>query len=135
MAEEERDARLTGRARRMAEWLCDASDTAQQSMFREASVELLLRELPEHWTAEEIRATSAELRMMVGPRASRCAWLAAINWLVGEEERLPPRPPHAMSVYARDRAQQHLKTLLATLNERRSVPRREARVTAQGMGD
>lgn len=109
------DASLTPRARRMAEWLCDVSDRTQWVKFREASSDMLLRELPDHWTADDLAEASRDLRMQVGPRASRCAWLTAAGWLVGEEERLPPRPSQQMSSAARETAQRQLRTILATL--------------------
>lgn len=109
------DASLTPRARRMAEWLCDITDPAQQRMFQDASVDLLLYELPDHWTEDDVRRASRDVRQVVGRKASRVAWLTEIGWLVGEREQLPQRPPQGMSYAAREAAQSHLTAILATL--------------------
>jgi hypothetical protein len=87
------DASLTPRARDLALWLCDLANADLEAKSREASAALLLREVPDFWTAEELVATARDVRGRLGPRASRGAWLTAMGWLVGEREQLPPRPP------------------------------------------
>lgn len=116
---------LTPRARHMALWLCDLSHPGLDRRSRDASCELLLRELPDFWTAEEAVATSAEVRMKLGPKAALRSWLTAMHWLVGEEERLPERPElpsrHAMQHRVRDMAERLLREL-GPVTPRRKVP-------------
>lgn len=119
------DVDLTPRARRMAEWLCDLTDTGQAQVFRDASCEMLLRELPDHWTADDVRAMSAEIRASVGRGGSRRAWLTGANWLVGEEERLPEYERSVLSEFGRMSIQRQVRTLLAGMQ---SPERRQAAV-------
>jgi hypothetical protein len=117
------DADLTPRARRMAEWLAALVDRKLDLRTRGALGELLLRELPDHWEGDELWRTAQDILRKIGDRQSRCAWLAEMTWLVGEEERLPERPSQEMSELARHRAQQHLRAILGQL----SAPQRPRR--------
>jgi hypothetical protein len=83
------DASLSPRARTMALWLCDLANPAVTARGRDASSAMLLREVPDFWTAAELEKSAREVRQQVGPKASHRAWLNAMGWLVGEEERLP----------------------------------------------
>jgi hypothetical protein len=95
------DLSLSPRARDMALWLCDLANDALNRRSRAASAEMLLRELPDHWTAEDVEREAREVRMKLGPKASRRAWLDAMGWLVGEREQLPEKPHHVVTEYTR----------------------------------
>lgn len=97
------DASLSPRARNLALWLCDLSHPHLSRRDRDASADLLLRQLPDHWTQESAEESSREIRMDLGPKASHRAWLTAIGWLVGQEENLPE--PAARSFVPRARVQ------------------------------
>ncbi len=116
------DASLSPRARNLALWLCDLSHPHLSREDKDASADLLLRQLPDHWTAEEITMTSHEVRTSVGPKASHRAWLTAIGWLVGEEERLPI--PAARSVVPRARIQATLAETLRKMGGEKAAPTR-----------
>lgn len=109
------DAKLTPRARRMAEWLCDLTNLTLDVRSRRASGELLLRELPDHWVGDELYAESVRIRRTIGPKRPRTEWLSQMGWLVGEREQLPERPEQTMSEAARFRAQQTLRAMLTRL--------------------
>ena len=109
------DASLTPRARRMAEWLACLVDRKLDLRTRGALGELLLREMPDHWTGDELWLEAKLVLQRIGDRQSRCAWLSEMGWLIGEEERLPVRPSQEMSELARHRAQQHLRGMLTKL--------------------
>ena len=104
------DASLTPRARLMALWLCDLTNPALSRADREASADMLLRQLPDTWTVAMAEESSREVRAQVGPRASHRAWLSAMGWLVGEEERVPIPAPR--SIVPRARIAQTLATAL-----------------------
>lgn len=87
------DQSLTPRARDLALWLCDLTHASLDPRSVGASIDMLLRELPDFWTAEEVVRFSAEVRQQVGAKASRMAWLSAAGWLVGEREQLPDKAP------------------------------------------
>jgi hypothetical protein len=112
------DTNLTPRARHMALWLCDLTNRHLDERNREASCDLLLRELPDFWTADEITRTAHEIRATVGPRASHRAWLTAMGWLVGEEERLPERAPQPSAHVTRNRVLPLLAKLARQLDAR-----------------
>lgn len=123
------DSKLSPRARHLALWLCDLTNTALDRASRDASADLLLRELPDFWTADECRSFARDIRAQVGPKASHIAWLHAAGWLVGEEERLPDRPSQRMSEAARFTTQRRVRDLLATLTPpqpKRGAERSEA---------
>ena len=109
------DASLTPRARYLALWLCDLANPALSRRDKDASASLLLRELPDHWTAEEIERAAHEIRGHVGPRASHREWLTASGWLVGEEERLPLPAPR--SIVPRARIAQTLAAVLREMGD------------------
>lgn len=109
------DKDLSPRARRMAEWLCCLTLTALDAQTRRALGELLLRELPEHWTLAELDAESTRIACAIGPKRPRTAWLSQAGWLVGEQERLPMRPRQTMTEGEQLRARQMLRDLLRTL--------------------
>ncbi len=110
------DSSLTPRARRMAEWLCCLSVRVLDRRTKAALVDMLLRELPDHFTAEELTRWSHEILAQLGERQSRRAWITAAGWLVGEQERLPERPPQRMTDHARFVTQQRVRELLAKLS-------------------
>lgn len=112
------DASLSHRARNLSLWLCDLANPALDRRNHDASADMLLRELPDHWTAEEAARLAQECRMHVGPKASHRAWLSAAGLLVGEQERLPVRPPQGMSLAAREEAQRRLRDVLAMLGRK-----------------
>lgn len=112
------DASLSVRGRLMALWLCDISNRALSPRDRAASCDLLLEELPDTWTAEDCCAESDRVRMEVGGRASHRAWLAAMGWLVNQEECLPARPPQGLSIAARETAQRKVRSVLVQLARR-----------------
>jgi hypothetical protein len=109
------DQQLTPRARNLALWLCDLANPALDRANREASADLLLRELPDHWTAGELETIACEHRDRLGSRASHRAWLAAMGWLVRDQERLPPRPSQRLTESSRGAMQHRVRVLLATL--------------------
>jgi hypothetical protein len=118
------DSKLTPRAKRMALWLCDLANPALTARDKDASCDMLLRELPDFWTAEDATRMAQEFRQQLGPRASHCAWLTAAGWLVGEEERLPERSHQPSSHVTRTRVMPLLESLLQKLGTR---PPRELR--------
>lgn len=117
MAEGWGDLSLSPRARDMALWLCDAANLALREDSRAASVDLLLRELPDHWTAEEVVRLADEIRRDLGPKAPRTAWLDRAGWLVGEREQLPPKPPLPNSELARERVRRMLAEALGKMEQ------------------
>ena len=118
------DASLSPRARHMALWLCDLTNLRLSGASRAASGDMLLRELPTHWTLTLLVEASEDCRRQFGPKASHRAWLSAIGWLVGEEERLPPRPSSTATLHEREQARRALTDILAQLTPVRSLPTR-----------
>jgi hypothetical protein len=110
------DQSLTPRARDMACWLCDISNRAIQVPIRRALGEALLRELPDHWTLDELWAESAKILRDIGPKQSRCSWLSAMGWLVGEEERLPIKAERPSMHVVRARVMPLMQKLLRELS-------------------
>jgi hypothetical protein len=115
---------LSPRARQLALWLADCGNPALSRADRDASADLLLRELPDHWTAGELETLACEHRERLGPKASPRAWLVAQGWLVGDQERLPPRPPQRLTHATRYALQARVVSLLAQLTP--GAPRRRA---------
>lgn len=116
----------------MALWLCDLTHPNLDRDSIATSIDFLLRELPDFWTADEVVRFSAEVRQQVGPKASRIAWLNAAGWLVGEREQLPDRSPRSSPRALQARVQPLLQRLLRELG---SVQRdARAKPIAGGLG-
>lgn len=105
-------ASLSPRARNLALWLCDLANPALGPEDRDASADVLLREVPDHWTGVDLVREARRIRAELGPRATHRQWLSAMGWLVGEGERLPLPAPR--SIVPRARIAQ---TLAAVLRE------------------
>jgi hypothetical protein len=119
------DQHLTPRARWLALWLCDLVNPALSRASRDASADLLLRELPDHWTADECLHEAVRVRQELGAKASHGAWLRAMGWLVGTQERLPPRPSQHLTEASRAMMQQRVRELLASLTAPAPTPKDE----------
>lgn len=109
------DGSLSPRARDLALWLCDLANPVLSSADKAASADVLLRELPDHWTGEDLTREARRIRAEIGPKASRRAWLNAMGWLVGEEERLPLPAPR--SIVPRARIAQTLAAVLREMGD------------------
>jgi hypothetical protein len=109
---------LSHRARHMVLWLRDLTNPALSAQDQEASADMLLREMPDTWTAEELVRLSRDTRLRVGPKASYHAWLSDAGWLVGEEERLPERAHQPSAHVTRTRVMPMLAKLLGQLGGR-----------------
>lgn len=85
------DDRLTPRARYLAGQLAVIANPTYQEVSRACLAEALAAEIG--WDVTRLRREAEAVRRDIRP-TTRCDWLSAFSWLVGDEERLPRVLPH-----------------------------------------